>query len=66
MNEICKHYEQVYAISFSILVKFSQSHAKNIHKGTRQSYHLYTVAMVINENYNSNMFCCMNNKQLIK
>ncbi len=24
------------------------------------------IAMVINENYNSNMYCCMNNKQLIQ
>ncbi len=23
------------------------------------------IAMVINKNYNSNMYCCMNNKQLI-
>lgn len=43
--------EEVYAISLSTVVKFSQNHANNIHKSTRQSYHL---AMVINENYNSN------------
>ncbi len=35
-------YEEVYAMSFSTVVTFSQSHAKNIHKSTRQSYHLYS------------------------
>lgn len=35
---------QVYAISFSIEVKFSQRHAKNINKSTRQSNHLYSNA----------------------
>ncbi len=39
---------------------------KNIHKNIRKCYHLYMVAMDINENYNSNMICCMNIKQLIE
>lgn len=43
-------------ILLSIVVKFSQSHAYNIHKSTSQSYHL---AMVINENYITVICLCI-------
>ncbi len=51
-------------MSFSMVVKFSQIMLKTFTRAVDSviSY----IAKVINTNYNSNMCCCMNNKQLIQ
>ncbi len=55
-------YEEVYVIHYSI--SFSQIMLKTFIRALDKviSY----IAMVINKNYNSNMYWCINNKQLIK
>ncbi len=55
---------EVYAMSFSMVVIFSQIMLKTFTRAVDSviSY----IAKVINTNYNSNKCCCMNNKQLIQ
>ncbi len=59
-------HEEVYAILFRIVVTFSQSHAKNIHTVRALDKVIIYIAMLINENYNCNKYCCINNKQVIQ
>ncbi len=57
-------HEEVNAKSFSMVVQFSQIMLKTF---TRAVYNVIIyIEKLININYNSNMCCCMNNKQLIK
>ncbi len=57
-------HEEVYAMSFSMVFTFSQIMLKTFTRAVDNviSY----IDKVINKNDNSNMCCCMNNKQLIK
>ncbi len=49
---------------FHSVFKFAQNYAKTCIRALDKV--IIYIAMSINENYNSNMYCCMINKQLIK
>ncbi len=57
-NILCKHYMLYVIYNSSYIFSHPKTFIRTLDK--------VIIYMIINKNYDSNMYCCMNNKQLIK